>query len=473
LALFWGGPARAADAGSAWVEEEAPDVPAAANASCLGQPAFAGDAVLVGDECLERAGNVFHGGVHVLRREGDRWRFTGTTLTASDGTVRDAFGTTVAVAGDTAVIGSRGVEETQTPTKPGAVYVFTRSASGWVEQQKLVAPDAAPGDLFGEHIAISGNTIAIGARAKDVQGNSNQGALYVFVRSGTTWSHQATLTALMPAPRVFFGTSFAIQGDTLLVGDASWKVDQRVPGAVHAYQRTGSSWAHTQTVVVPGGMQNESFGCSIALDGNTALAGSLRAFNQRGAAYPLQRSGTSFQLGATFDSIPMAGVGPFPWFGQVVALEGDTAFVGGPSASTRVDTIEGVVLAYRRSGTSWLLEQMLVPVEDDESNLGRYIALSGDRALLVGKRLHAYHRAGEPPIGDAGSSDAASGGSASDAGVTSDGSGGAPPAAAPRVVPSESGGCGCRTPPRGGRIPAAAFGIVLLAAVFAFSRRAR
>ena len=83
--------------------------------------------------------------------------------------------------------------------------MFGRSGTSWSQQAKLTASDGAAGDVFGNSVAISGNTAVIGAYYDDVGSNSNQGSAYVFVRSGTSWSQQAKLTASDGAASDYFG----------------------------------------------------------------------------------------------------------------------------------------------------------------------------------------------------------------------------------------------------------------------------
>ena len=131
-------------------------------------------------------------------------------LTASDGAATTNFGYSVSVSGDTAVIGASG----KNSSNQGAAYVFVRSGGAWTQQQELTASDGAAGDNFGYSVAVSGDTAVIGAYGK----NSNQGAAYVFVRSGGVWSQQQELTASDGAACDDFGHSVSVSGDTAVIG---------------------------------------------------------------------------------------------------------------------------------------------------------------------------------------------------------------------------------------------------------------
>jgi len=113
---------------------------------------------------------------------------------ASDGAAGDSFGMSVAVSSDTAIIGVEN-KTVGSNSHQGAVYIFTRNGTMWSQQVELTASDGTANDYFGVSVAVSGNTAVIGAYNKTVGSNTSQGAAYVFTRSGTTWSQQQKLTA--------------------------------------------------------------------------------------------------------------------------------------------------------------------------------------------------------------------------------------------------------------------------------------
>jgi len=115
-------------------------------------------------------------------------------LLAEDGAPNDFFGFNVALSGDTAVIGATKVDDDIRGVDVGAAYVFTHSGNSWHQQAKLTADDGVAKDEFGGKVALSGNTAVIGAIFHDDKGD-NSGSVYVFTRSGTTWSQQVKLTA--------------------------------------------------------------------------------------------------------------------------------------------------------------------------------------------------------------------------------------------------------------------------------------
>src|SRR5207247_1017653 len=148
------------------------------------------------------------GAAYVFTRTGTIWTQQ-AKLTASDASNGDDFGFAVALSGDTAVVGASTSNSSQ-----GAAYVFTRAGTPWTQEAKLTAADAANGDIFGISAALVDDTAVIGAFAK----NSDQGAVYVFTRAGTTWTQEAKLAAADPEDGAEFGTSLAVEGDMAVVG---------------------------------------------------------------------------------------------------------------------------------------------------------------------------------------------------------------------------------------------------------------
>ncbi len=137
----------------------------------------------------------------------------------SDGVSGDQFGISVAMSPsqDTAVVGAS-AEDNAGGTDAGSAYVFVKSGNSWVEQAKLTASDGAAMDEFGRQVAIDGDTIVVGSRWDDHAGGANAGSAYVFTRSGTVWTQQAKLTASDAAAGDEFGFALALSGNTVIVG---------------------------------------------------------------------------------------------------------------------------------------------------------------------------------------------------------------------------------------------------------------
>jgi FG-GAP repeat len=173
--------------------------------------AISGETVVVGAPQDDGAAGGSQGSAYVFVRSGGVWNLQ-QKLEASDAAAGDQFGTSVAISGETIVVGVQDAGPGQ-----GSAYVFVRSSRAW-SQQKLEASDAAGGDLFGFSVAISGETVVVGAPLDDGAAGGNQGSAYVFVPSGGVWNQQQKLGASDAAAGDEFGFSVAISGETVVVG---------------------------------------------------------------------------------------------------------------------------------------------------------------------------------------------------------------------------------------------------------------
>ena len=345
--------------------------------------ALAGDTALVGADRADVGGNADQGAAYVFVRSGTSWNQQ-AKLTASDGAANDYFGYSVALAGDTALVGAPSKDGLY--ASQGAAYVFVRSGTTWSPQRKLTASDGAANDEFGTSVALSGDTALVGADRADVSGNADQGAAYVFVRSGTSWNQQAKLTASDGAANDYFGWSVALSGDTALVGaywaDVGGNADQ---GAAYVFGRSGTSWNQQAKLTAPDGAADDYFGGSVALSGDTALVGAYLADVSgnvdQGAAYvfvPDPNTGAWNQQQKLTTTDGAAG----DLFGLSVALAGDTALVGAPYKN---DTFQwqGVAYVFVRSGASWNPKARLTASDGAAyDEFGVSVALAGDAALV-------------------------------------------------------------------------------------------
>ncbi|WP_437984572.1 FG-GAP repeat protein [Sorangium sp. So ce117] len=268
------------------------------------------------------------GAVYVFVGSGSSWTLE-QKLYASHAVAGDAFGWSVALDGDTLVASSDSHDHSA--VNDGAAWVFTRSGSTWTEQQELIPDDAAQSDGFGRSVSISGDSIVVGSPQDDAP-SSNQGSAYVFVRSGSSWTQQAKLVSFGTGSGTYFGESVAINGDTVLVGAYNYWNPLNTSGAAYVFVRSGSSWTGQQVLAPTGAAAWDSFGISVAIQGDRAVIGATggdaASVSNTGAAYVFERSGSTWTQqqelfasdGASYDN-----------FGNSVALDGDTVVVGASS----------------------------------------------------------------------------------------------------------------------------------------------
>lgn len=305
--------------------------------------AVSGGTIVVGAPFQTIGGTREQGAAYVFTRPRHGWRgvvHEAAKLIHSDGTQFDWFGFSMAVSGDTVVVGSPFYGS----NGHGAAFVFERPPKGWrgtlTESARLVASDAEPQEHLGDAVGVSGDTVAVGAILANVGPNMAQGAVYVFGRPGGGWRGEVTETAqLVASDGTFFdllGGSVAIHGDTVIAGalndDVGPKIDQ---GSAYVFVRPRGGWASTTTevakLVASDGNFYDQFGISVAINRDFIVVGSYKAdavTTDQGAAYVFERS----KAGGTSSVLEVAKLTAsqpefHDSFGYAVGLDGSTPAV--------------------------------------------------------------------------------------------------------------------------------------------------
>ncbi len=350
------------------------------------------------------------GAAYVFVRNGASWTQQ-AYLKAAIGEAGDDFGFAVAIDGDTIVIGASGEQSgvpgnpnDNSADDSGAAYVFVRNGSAWTQQAYLKASNPGNVDYFGRSVAISGNTIVVGAYNED-SGNpanpndnsaTNAGAAYVFVRNGSAWTQQAYLKAGNVGAEDQFGRSVAISGDTIVVG-APYE-DSGNPanpndnsannaGAAYVFTRSGSTWTQRAYLKAATINPGDQFGYAVALNGNTLVVGAPGE-GGAGAAYVFTGSGATWTQQA-FLRADNAGVGDY--FGAFVAVDGDILVVGAPGEASNnpADPANnsapnaGAAYVFTRSDGNWTQRGYLKASNAQAEDLfGTSTAVSGDTVVV-------------------------------------------------------------------------------------------
>ena len=197
-------------------------------------------------------------------------------LTAGDGAEDDDSSQSVAIDGDTAIVGLPGENIGANPSQ-GAAYIFVRRGTTWIQQAELTASDGEQTDVFGYSVAVSGNTALVGALYHTVGADPGEGAAYVFVRDGTTWTQQAELTASDGAElgQCGFGSTVALSGGTALVGapGRGCYPDAPARGAAYVFVQSGASWTQQAEFTASESAPGDGFAAAVAVSGDTAIVG--------------------------------------------------------------------------------------------------------------------------------------------------------------------------------------------------------
>lgn len=227
------------------------------------------------------------GAVYVFTRTNDVWSHQ-AYIKSSNPDIEDRFGYSVALEGDTLAVGAYGEQSAatglngdqadNTADKRGAVYIFGRSNNVWSQQTYLKPSDVT--SWFGWHVAMSGDTLAVGARF-DAPG----GAVYVFVNNNGTWMEQAKLKAPEPGSEDDFGHDVDIDGDIIVVGATREDSNATQPGgdqldnsaqdsgAAYVFKRTNGTWSAGSYLKASNTDAFDLFGYGVCVSGNTAFVG--------------------------------------------------------------------------------------------------------------------------------------------------------------------------------------------------------
>lgn len=346
--------------------------------------ALDGNRAIVGASRADINGEANRGAAYVFARQGGKW-VEEAQLLAFDGDEGDFFGASVALSGDTAVVGAPLVTVGD-DTFRGAAYVFQIIGGGWLAREKLLASDGASGDRLGSAVAVWGDTLMAGAPSADIDGVS-QGAAYVYTRHDGLWSQSQKLFDEEGALADLFGNALALTEDMALVGAYSANIAGNTnQGAAYMYSRVGATWLLEQKLLASDGANPDQFGWSVALDGDVALVGAWQkmvdTFEAHGAAYVFRRSGTSWIEEQRL--LPSEGQ-EMSFFGQAVALDGHVALIGAehdfPGANQ-----QGVVYEFRRSDGLWReIQRFTAPIGQGIDSFGEALALDSRRALIANR----------------------------------------------------------------------------------------
>ena len=357
--------------------------------------AIDGDTAVVG---AYRSGN---GAAYVFVRDGQGvWKRAGT-LTASDGATDDEFGISVAVDGDTAVIGAN--KDDDNGVDSGSAYVFTKPVSGWAdatETAKLTASVGAADDEFGISVAVSRNIVVVGARGDDINidgtDETDVGSAYVFVKPTTSngwadWDNSdyetAKLTASDSAAEDEFGTAVAVDGETIVVGAPGDDSDE---GSAYVFVRSVTGWAtgdQTAKLTASDGAAGDEFGTSVAVDGDTIVVGAPGDDSDEGSAYVFVRPGTGWATGNQTAKLTASDGAAGDEFGISVAVDGATIVVGSWGedegyTGVAVTNAGGAYVFALESGV-WSEELDLFAYDGNTRNhFGWSVAVAGETVLV-------------------------------------------------------------------------------------------
>lgn len=302
-------------------------------------------------------------------------------IVSVDADLSDKFGTAIAITGNTMVVGAP-FEESGGFSR-GAAYVYQLSGNSWIYQSKLIASDGANSDNFGEAISISDNLVLIGATKHNTNSLNSAGAAYVFANtSGNIWVEQAKLSASDAQAAAFFGKSVAISGNMAIIG-ASWHDISGISNAGAAYifaNTNGNTWVEQTKIFSSLYNQNAYFGESVAISGNVAVVGAYKdnsVLSFAGSVYVYYN--TSANIWGQETRFYASDLASSDQFGHTLSLSDNILLVG----STGDDVAGAAYIYANTSGNIWAEKAKLTPSQGaSQDNFGISVSLSGNKALI-------------------------------------------------------------------------------------------
>jgi hypothetical protein len=346
------------------------------------------------------------GAAYVMELVDGAWTET-AVLTPADINANDWFGTSVAIDGDTIVVGSAAHDAGKPNT--GAAYVFQRNmAGGWDMVAKLLSTTADRLDQFGYQVDVSGDTIAVSAWLEDdARSGSNQGAVYLFGRDigGTdAWGFEARIVSSHPTSTSFaFGTSLSLDDDRIAVGApqaAHTSPNVAKSGEVYVFERAGAGGAWQEVALIknpePGPRASDQFGTAVSLSGGTLAVGAPfhdeNGERDTGAVYVFEVDAVDSTIWTqeaklvSDSTIDQRDGMRFDRFGAAVSIEDDRMVIGAPYTNYN-NTGAGVVYEFTRGLTGWQVTDRIQPTDTGNTDrLGSAVAIAGNLTIFGSPR---------------------------------------------------------------------------------------
>ncbi|MCP3903539.1 MAG: hypothetical protein GY715_07865 [Planctomycetes bacterium] len=341
--------------------------------------ATAGSVCVIGAHANDDAGPA-SGSAYVFSFDGDKWTQS-VKLTASDAAGGDEFGTAVAMDGEWILVGAR--KDDDVGANSGSAYLFRHGVDGWSEYGKVLAPDGENNDRFGSSVAISGDTLMVGAKGDDDHGSSS-GAIHVFQRTDDAWLHVQKLTASDGSAGDFFGRAAAMTAGYAVFGAYGNDDGGNNAGAAYVFRLGETGWVEEAKFVAPDASNGTLFGWSVGISRGVAVIGSPQdgaGGPNSGAAYVYRRNGNA---GWEFErKLTAPDQAQFDHFGHAVTIADSVIAVGAPFRDGNYPD-QGAAYLFRYDGAAWYADAMLLaPQAYYWDQFGGATALHGE-TLIVG-----------------------------------------------------------------------------------------
>nr|WP_261344741.1 Calx-beta domain-containing protein [Gimesia chilikensis] len=326
--------------------------------------------------------------VYIRNRQGtpdnesdDTWDYH-STLTAFDAEAGDQFGTSIAIDGDTIVIGS--LLDDDQGDDSGSAYVYRLVDNVWSLEEKLTATDGREGDQFGISVSIEDSTIVVGARYHNYfisAFDDHTGAAYVFDRSGTDWTQTQKLTASNHSDQDAFGHDVLIKNDAIYITGLRAAVDDSPSGtgAIYIFHNQDGAWTEQQIIGPPDGEYDDWFGYDIHVDGNFLGAVSAADDEFKGSVYLFKNNAGTWEFQQKLT--PPVG-NQLDRSAFSIRISGTTLAIGSLLSDGQT-TDSGAVFLYQLISGDWVESQTISALDGAEQDyFGHAVAFSGDQIIV-------------------------------------------------------------------------------------------
>ncbi len=373
--------------GSTWVEEQKLTASDASTGDVFGfSVSVSAHVAIVGAPNDDCGGGVDCGSAYIYRFNGSTW-IEEQKLTASDVGGSDRFGWSVSVDGSIVVVGARW-DDCAAGTDCGSAYIYLFNGNTWIGEQKLTASDAAQDTWFGWSVSVSDEVVVVGAPRNDCAAGAHCGSAYVYRFNGSAWVEEQKLAASDAAPGDRFGTSVSVSGNAAVVGAYSDDCAAGIYcGSAYIYRFNGSNWVQEQKLTASDAAQEDGFGVSVFVSGNVAVVGAhhhdCAAGINCGSAYVYRFNGPGGPGWVEEAKLTASDAAVQDDFGISVSVSGDVAVVGAYQDDCAAGLLCGSAYVYRFNGSIWIQEQKLIASDaapDDQ--FGISVSVSGNVSVV-------------------------------------------------------------------------------------------
>ncbi len=303
-------------------------------------------------------------------------------LLASDAERDDLLGYSVCVGDSFAILGAS--REDSTGQNTGSAYIFERDVDGgWTEAAKLIGAGSVSGDAFGTSVAIFGEIAVVGAIFDSERGEEHCGSAYVFRYDGIGWAQEAKLLAHDGATGDHCGNAVAVWGQRIVIGAPYDGDNGEHSGSAYVYRYENAHWVQEAKLLPGDGEEKDVFGVSVAIDGDTIICSAYDDDNAKGLAagsvYVFQRTDDIWTQSAKLFASDGA---PADTFGVSVDISGDSIIVGAMNDDDN-GADSGSAYIYRYLDGTWVEEAKLLPENGEETDyFGRSVSIFADTVLV-------------------------------------------------------------------------------------------